>query len=267
MPNWDEIKKIKDNKALIIAEKKSAMKKADSCTSDVYHINSKGGAVKVVSEDNSNEPNDETLKVRVVINTTNLIDSHRDCHIPGLWNKTLKENKSPYHLRQHNLDFDYVISDQVTASVKMMDWSELGQPFDGKTQALIFDSIVEKDRNEFMHKQYLKGWVRNHSVGMMYVNLFLCINSNERYYQEEKDNWDKYYPQVVNQDVAKELGYFWAVTEAKMIEGSAVPIGSNYATPTISVKSEPSTDTQKDSRETTISKEEFTEFLKNNLNN
>lgn len=266
MPNWDEIKKIKDNKALIIAEKKAAMKMADPCDADIYHVTSKGIVVKATSLDD--EPVEEgKLTARVIINTTNIIDSHSDCHIPGLWNKTLKENKSPYHLQEHQLKFDHVISDQVTASVKMMNWSELGLPFEGKTQALIFDSIIEEERNEFMYKQYLKGWVRNHSVGMRYVNLFLCINSNERYYQEEKDNWDKYYPQVVNQDVAKELGYFWAVTEAKMIEGSAVPIGSNYATPTISVKTEPSTDTQKDSRETTISKEEFTEFLKNNLKN
>lgn len=265
MANWDEIKRIKENKSLIIAEKKSVMKQADACDADIYHVNTKGEAVKAEGSDTTDT---ERITAKIVINTTNLIDSHCDCHIPGLWNKTLKENKSPYHLQEHQLKFDKVISDQVTASVKTMSWASLGQPFEGNTQALIFDSIIEKERNEYMFKQYLKGWVRNHSVGMRYVNLFLCINSEERYYQEEKDNWDKYYPQVANKSVAEELGYFWAVTEAKMVEGSAVPIGSNYATPTISVKSEPSDkDTHKDSRETTISKEEFTEFLRTNLNN
>lgn len=263
MPNWDEIGKIKENKALIITEKKAVMKMADPCSADIYHVNTKGEAVKADTEETTDL---SKITAKIVINTTNIIDSHCDCHIPGLWNKTIKENKSPYHLQEHQLKFDKVISDQVTATVKMMDWVALGQPFEGKTQALIFDSVIEKERNEFMFKQYLKGWVRNHSVGMRYVNLFLCINSEERYYQEEKDYWDKYYPQVVNKDVADELGYFWAVTEAKMVEGSAVPIGSNYATPTISVKTEPSQDTQPDSRKSTITKEDFIQLLKTNLN-
>lgn len=265
MPNWDEIKKIRDNKALIIAEKKSTMKMADAFSADIFHVNVKGEAVK--AESNTEEMDNETLKVRVVINTTNIIDSHCDCHINGIWNKTVKENKNPYHIQEHQMKFDHIISEDVVASVKTMTWASLGYGFEGSTQALIFDSTISKERNEMMFKQYLKGWVRNHSVGMRYVNLFLCINSEERYYQEEKDNWDKYYPVVVNKDVANELGYFWAVTEAKLIEGSAVPIGSNYATPTLSVKTEPSSDTQKDSRIDTITKEEFTEFLKLNLTN
>lgn len=43
-------------------------------------------------------------------------------------------------------------------------------------------------------------------------------------------------PYAVNPEVAEEKGYFWAVTEAKVIEGSAVPIGSNWITPTLSVE-------------------------------
>ena len=52
---------------------------------------------------------------------------------------------------------------------------------------------------------------------------------------KEKAIWDKYINQVINRDASEEQGYFWAVTEAKVIEGSAVVMGSNYATPTISV--------------------------------
>lgn len=262
MPNWDDIRKIKDNKSLIIAEKKAAMKKADAFSAEMFHINTKGEAVKAES---SQAVGTGSLNVRVVINTTNLIDSHCDCHIPGLWTKTLKENKTPYHIQEHNMKFTHIISENVKASAKTMSWASLGYDFEGSTQALIFDSIIDKERNEYMYTQYLKGWVRNHSVGMRYVNLFLCINSEERYYYEEKDNWDKYISQVANKDVADELGYFWAVTEAKLIEGSAVPIGSNYATPTLSVKTEPLESTQKDSRESTIDISEFKELLKSTL--
>lgn len=91
----------------------------------------------------------------------------------------------------------------------------------------------------------------------------MCINSEDRYYREEKENWDKYYPQVANKKDVDEVGFFWAVTEAKLIEGSAVPIGSNYVTPTLSVK-EPSVDTL-DSRKSTINIEEFKQEFNNKL--
>lgn len=83
---------------------------------------------------------------------------------------------------------------------------------------------------------------------MRYVQLFLCIDSDDREYREEKDNWEKYIAEVANRQEADTNGYFWAVTEAKLVEGSAVPLGSNWATPTQSVKefTEPSQDTHKD---------------------
>jgi hypothetical protein len=146
------------------------------------------------------------------------------------------------------MTFDHIISDVVTPSTKKMSWKELGFDFDGQTEALVFDSEIGKTRNPYMFDQYARGYVKNHSVGMMYVKIQMCINSNEKYYIEEREAWDKYIGEVINRDEAEEKGYFWAVTEAKIIEGSAVPIGSNPATPTQSVKEfiEPSADTHKD---------------------
>ena len=108
-----------------------------------------------------------------------------------------------------------------------------------------------------MFKQYSNGWVKNHSVGMRYVKIDLAINSESEWDKDEKELWDKYYPIVVNKEIADERGYFWVVSEAKVIEGSAVVMGSNSATPTLSVENkseadnitseqeEPSIDTQK----------------------
>jgi hypothetical protein len=51
---------------------------------------------------------------------------------------------------------------------------------------------------------------------------------------------------VANQDAAEEKGFFWAVKEAKVIEGSAVPLGSNWITPTLdNNKNEPLDSTHK----------------------
>lgn len=239
IPNFSNkselFKFLKDNKQTLISEKKFNLKKADAINYTVPVFNSHGEVVKSAG-DILGSVDLETIKAQVVINTTNILDSHGDVHIPGLWKKSLSESKSLYLLQEHQMKFDSVITDKLTASTASLTWKELGFPkFKGVTEALVFDCEIDSDRNEFMFEQYLKGYVKNHSVGMRYVNLFLCLNSEEKYYREEKDNWDKYISQVVNQQDAIDNGFFWAVTEAKIIEGSAVVCGSNYATPTISV--------------------------------
>jgi hypothetical protein len=141
-----------------------------------------------------------------------------------------------YLLNSHVQKFDHVITDNVTPLAQTMSWKSLGFDFEGNTQALVFDSIIEKTKyNELMFDMYASGKVKNHSVGMQYVKLLYCVNSDDSYWQEEKANWDKYIKEVANKDEAESAGNFWAVLEAKIIEGSAVLRGSNYATPTQSV--------------------------------
>lgn len=239
----DELfKHLKANKNQIIAEKKFEIKKADSvCGVLSYHHNMHADK----SIDNNLLSKDK-IKVKAIVNTTNLLDSHGDVHINGLWKKSIKEQKNLYHIQEHKMNFDHIISDNVVASSKIMTWRELGYDMDGTTEALIFDSEIEKTRNPYMFTQYAKGHVKNHSVGMQYVQLQLCINSSDDDYKEEKANWDKYIGYVANNKEAEQSGYFWAVTEAKIIEGSAVVRGSNWVTPTQSVETiEPSEDTQK----------------------
>lgn len=249
------IKELKDNKDLYMMRKKSAMKRADAifCTS-----NADSNFVTKLEASGS-----DNLEAKLIINTTGLVDSHKDVHIPGIWNKTLKDGRKFRLLQEHEMKFDHVISDKVSAHVKNIDWTKIGYSFDGKTQALMFDAEIEPTRNPFMYKQYLNGYVDNHSVGMQYVTLYLCINSEDKYYSEEKENWDKYVQYVANKE---ELGeYFWAVTEAKLIEGSAVLYGSNYATPVYSIKSpEPAGTTQEAAEK--ITAEDVRQILKNHLN-
>jgi hypothetical protein len=232
----DLFKFMKENKALLTAEKKFSDKQADSFSHIEGYVNEKGDVVKAQPSTAADLLKKDSLRVKVVINTTNLMDSHTDVHMKGIWKKTLKEQKTVYLLQEHQMRFDSVITTNVKASTKEYDWSELGYGFKGNTEALVFDAEITKERNAFMFEQYAKGYVMEHSVGMRYVNLEMCINSDEQYYAEEKSAWDKYYPEIANKEEADQRGYFWAVTEAKLVEGSAVVKGSNYATPTISVK-------------------------------
>lgn len=262
---------MKDNKSLLIAEKKCSDKHADAISYIEGYVTDKGDVVKAEPSVSADLLKKDSLRVKVVINTTNLMDSHSDVHMKGIWKKTVKEQKTVYLLQEHQMKFENVITDSVKASVKEFAWSELGFNFKGTTEALVFDAEISKDRNPFMFEQYAKGYVKEHSVGMRYVNLEMCVDSDEKYYREEKAAWDKYYPEIANKEEADSRGYFWAVTEAKMVEGSAVVKGSNYATPTISVKeiTEPSEDTQKDNEDSrqsdTIDLGEFKELLNKHL--
>lgn len=248
-------KALRENKSTLIAQKKGINKEADSVFYFVGIENEKG---EVSKAENVNTNNINKIKAKLVINTTNLIDSHGDMHVKGLWKKSIQEQKNTLLLQEHKMTFDHIISDNILVSTKDIKWSDLGYNYEGKTQALVFDAEITKDRNNFMFEQYSKGYVKEHSVGMRYVKLDLAINSDSKYDKEEKAIWDKYYPEVVNKEIADEHGYFWVVTEAKAIEGSAVVKGSNHATPTISIEAvnddtskeqtqitEPSIDTQK----------------------
>ncbi len=241
------IEEIVKNKATLIAQKKAAIKFADGIG---YSINTDD----IVDKAAIDTTDINSIQVKAAINTTNILDSHGDVHIKGLWGKSLKENKMIMHLQEHKMTFDSIISDKkdLKATAKEMTFKELGYDFEGNTQVLFFESTVKRDRNSYMFNQYAKGNVNNHSVGMQYVKLFLAVNDED--YKEEFAVWNKYYSTIANKADADQQGYFWAVTEAKVIEGSAVPIGSNQVTPTIEVTEaakstsktiEPSNDTHK----------------------
>ncbi len=227
------------NKNSLAAQKMAELKKADCISFSPTIVRSKEDAAK--ANESFDASNMDEIKVIVIINTTNLMDSHSDVHIRGIWKKSLSENKSIMHLQEHRMAFSSIISDgkNLKAYTKDYSWSELGYNFEGKTQALVFESTIEKKRNEEMFNQYANGWVKNHSVGMRYIKYDLAINNED--YPNEFEAWNKYYPDIANKDTAEKLGYFWYVLEAKAIEGSAVPMGSNFVTPTLeNNKSEPS---------------------------
>ncbi|HNX89505.1 MAG TPA: hypothetical protein PKH58_10510 [Paludibacteraceae bacterium] len=228
---------LRQHKTTMLAMKKASIKHADGvCTS--FYLPEK--SIKQASKELVLPEKPETLnKIHIVpvINTTNILDSHNDVHINGIWNRSVNDTKRKrLLLQEHLMKFDHIISDEVSVSVKTVDWAYLGESYPGKTEALIYDCLAERQRNDYMFNNYVKGWVDAHSVGMLYIQLFLCMNSDSKYDVEEKNNWEKYYQLIVNKEMADNNGYFWAVTEAKEIEGSAVPIGSCPVTPTMIVE-------------------------------
>lgn len=257
LPKFNSLSELHDhlysNKEALIREKRSLPIKSEAFGSAIEFV--KPDVVKALNV----QLRPDELFVKVVMNTTNIMDSHSDVHVSGIWNKTLKDNKSFYHLQEHEAEFSKVISDNSKAYVQTMAWNELGYNYVGTTDALIFESTISEKRNPKMYEQYKNRWVKNHSVGMQYVKIDLAINDSK--YEKEIDFWNKHISNIANRKDAEEQGYFWVVQEAKLLEGSAVVFGSNKITPTLETI-EPSEDTLSSNKSQPLQDTDMVNYIK-----
>lgn len=186
----------------------------------------------------------DVVEVKAVINTTNVIDSHLDLHVKGIWNKTVNDNPYTYHLKQHENKFESVLSSRAKNINEVMNFKDLGLSIDREMEANLNVFTLDKAKNPFMFDQYISGEVKQHSVGMVYVNIELAWHDEDSKKDMDFFNWAK--SEAINPEVADHYGYCWVVREAKKREGSAVVFASNSITPTLYVKNfEPQSSTQK----------------------
>jgi len=242
------------NKSDIINLKKSIIKFTDANILSVDKLNSiiKADAPSV------DDLSSGIIKRTIIGNTYNWMDSHGDVHMKGIFTKSINENqKNILHLHDH----EYKISSKVGTPSKVYEkeisWSDLGVSKQGSTTALMMDSEIKKSYNAMIFDEYLNKQINQHSVGMIYVKMQMCVNDAQ--YKEEFGNWNTYFPMVANATKALNEGVFWAVTEAKLKEISCVISGSNELTPTMEPKSTP---TNEPKLRSTIDYK----YLKNNFN-
>lgn len=239
---------LKEHKDEIIKLKKADVRKSDPIALPFVSI-------KETAEKGMRMKDDS---VYAIINTTRVMDSHNDVHIDGIWRKSIDEQQGKlYYVSDHDLKLTSVIAfpENVKTMAKSFKFSELGVNIEGETQALVFEVDKSKIRLQQAKEVIEEKIPIEHSVRMQYVSLCLCANYSGDDWEGERENWEKYYPVVANKERADEVGYFWAVTEAKIYkEGSMVLAGSNPVTPllqknieavTDTSKTEPSNDTQK----------------------
>lgn len=254
----EEIKYIVENKHEVIRLKKAVTKECDCI--EVVEKTETTKEYRYDDEDNDNVPRG-TIKRHIVGNTYGIMDSHDDVHIEGIFTKSLNENKqNVLHLHDHLYQLDAKVGTFEDIIEKDVLLSDLGINRIGSTKCLIGISRIRKDYNENIFNQYLNDEINQHSVGMRYVNLFLCVNNAN--YKEEYANWNKYINKVINRDKAEQIGMFWAVTEAKLIEISSVIKGSNEITPTL----KPTKPTKQEPVQSTQKSEETSNFI-NLVNN
>jgi hypothetical protein len=174
------------------------------------------------------------IEVKTVINTTNIVDSHHDLHLSKTWNKTVKDNPTSYHLKQHENRFESVISNKAKSYNEESNFNLLGLDKNFATVANLNEFVLNRKTMPFMFDTYVNGGVKQHSVGMNYVDIEIAFYDEDS--QKEMDFFEEMKALAVNPEVIDELGYVWVVREARKREGSAVVFGSNSITPTLWVK-------------------------------
>ena len=92
-------------------------------------------------------------------------------------------------------------------------------------------SLTQSGRCEDLHLPKRHKKVKQHSIGLRYVKILLCINDEKD--AEHYKNWVTYSGFVINQEKIIKNGFFWAVTEIQLYEVSAVLWGANEVSPTI----------------------------------
>ena len=196
----------------------------------------------------------------IAVNSTNILDSHSDLHVKGIWNKTVKEQQGKnYLVSDHKLEIDKVIakSKDVEMFTAEVPFSTIGKEYDGTTEVLIYKVAKDKIINPLIKEWLDSGDEIQASVRMQYVSIDMALNSTDKSDVYEKKVYDEYIDKIANKSDFESIDYFFVVKDAKNVrESSLVLFGSNGATGLIQenktdadiitpeIKEEPLQDTQ-----------------------
>lgn len=217
---------LRKNVSQIIAQKKSLPIKSDIFDWGCLPVNKKSK----VKDDGSMLGPDE-IQVDAIANLSGWCDSYMDVMIKDNWNKTITDKAIVYHLKNHKYETDYIVGKDPELYTKIFPLEYFGITSDViKAQALMMKSIVSKDYDKKTFVLYRDGQIKQHSIGLRYIQIVLCMNSDLEEDSQYKKNWDKYYPVVINKDLVDQYRYFFAVIESQILENSCVLFGANKNT-------------------------------------
>jgi hypothetical protein len=271
----DLFKALAENESVIIDAKKS----------EIYKSYEKG--LQVVSEQKLIEKalnSEENKAIKFdsnyyyfVVNSANYLDSHKDVHLKGNWNKTVKEKQSKNYLIWHH-DFSKVeniiaFPEDIEMFTANISWKLLGKNYEGETYCLIYKVAKDKIQNKTIKEWLELGKKLQLSVRMQYVKVLIAFKSDEKEYEEYNKNYNEIYPLIVNKSDFKEEDLLWVygVKESNnVMESSILPYGSNDATAEISnnesKEEQLDNDTQIEIKDEQSDDTQTTEMLKQLLN-
>lgn len=249
----ERFKYLRDNEKALKAEKVASIKKTTGYSSFEE--------VKISADKEAGENDADNLTIDIAANTCMYIDDQYDALAVGAATKSINENIGRgmiYFLKNHGRRTDDIVGDILEAGYKRVRMTINGTEKD--VDALVVKGCARRRRDAKTFDLYKDRLIKQHSVGIQYVKLSLAINDPTD--TEHYKTWTATYDQILNKEVADELGFYWYVTEFKFYEVSAVLWGSNDLTPVI----EPLESTREDSRkDSTITKEELQNLLNKQL--
>mgnify|MGYP003632392940 CR=1 FL=1 len=220
MTRLERIAKVKTDKKELVRFKKASIKFTDG---------SKGQPLKLKAVSKGELPTDteDSIFRSIVGNTYYWMDSHEDVHVKGCFTKSIQENK-PFFLKDHEFKTGSKIGEFIETREQLISWKDLGVEMEGETISLVHDAEIIKGYNESLFAQYKENKVNQHSVGMYYIKVELAYDDPTD--KEAFALYSKTLPLLGNMEQAKENGFFYVVSEAKLQETSAVLRGSNSLT-------------------------------------
>jgi len=251
-------KALRENKEHIIAQKKAQVYKSlDKGTSIKARPIKLNEQIKGVELDDNH--------YYIVVNSTNILDSHKDLHVKGIWKKTAKEqDRKNYLVDTHVISLNTTIArkENVEILIATVPFSSIGKDYQGDTEVLIYKIAKDKIVSPLAKEWLDSGDDIEASVRMQYVKIELAMNSLAKEDKKEKQNFESYSKEIANKDDFEEIKYFWIVKEAKnKQESSLVLFGSNATTGQFK---EPSADTHKEvAKALQTSKKQFFKQLLN----
>jgi hypothetical protein len=224
MNRTTKINEVRRDKADLIALKKGAVKECDPIDMVTKEFKPTNEANKGIL------PHDENAVIyrTLIANTYNFMDSHDDVHLNGIFSKSIAETKKIFLLHDHEFKTTSQIGSIISAYEQSGRFSDFGLNVPMDTQALLLDVAIEMVKNPTLFDAYKRGEITQHSVGMVYVKIDLAIDDSQ-----DKEGYALYHklmPIIGNSEDVEKQGYFFAVSEAKLRETSAVLAGSNPLT-------------------------------------
>ena len=214
---------LRKNANQIIQQKKSLPIKSDIFEWGCLPVNEKSR----IKEDGE-ALGAEEIEVNAIANLSGWCDSYMDVMIKDNWNKTIADKSIVYHLKNHKYTTDDIVGKNPELYTKNFDLSYFGIKTDvTKAQALMMRSVVPKSYDKKTYLLYKDNQVKQHSIGLRYIQIVLCLDSKLDEDKDYKKMWDKYYPIVINKDKVDLYGYFFAVIESQILENSCVLFGAN----------------------------------------
>lgn len=228
---------VKNKKALINDKKSMPVKFCDSFQhSATVKFKTKSGAVKDAASDDTEDPTDtDIIRVEVIANTALWMDSQSDVLLVDAAKRSIQQRKMlMVHISNHDYKVQSKVGEVVDVQLRVMAWKDLGVNIPGETQVIVFITDVMKSYDEKIFNQYKAGKINQHSIGLCYISGGIELAINDPDYEKEIDFWNKYIDTIGNKDEAIAQGYFWVISEFKLLENSSVLFGSNILTPTLS---------------------------------